>query len=1107
MIGRGIIGQGRRRLIAGTRCAAEAARRVALAVSVFALALASSGIAVAATASLNITVVGPGVVKSADGAVSCLSFCIVPEPVGTTVTLVATASSGYVFVGWSGDCSGSGSCALTMNASRSVRAQFDSAPPNVAITVTPSSLAFGNQTLHTTSAAKTVSIASTGTANATLSGVTTTAGFLVSHNCPGSLAPGTSCSANVVFSPAIAGAVTGSVFVQGNWGTQTVALSGTGISPPAPPVPSPSSLDFGGQSMRTTSPAHSVVFTNVGPVALTVTSATASAGFAVTHNCASLAPGATCKADVTFTPTASGTITGSLTLATSQGGVSVSLQGVGERSLVTYYYQSILHRTPAASEKSFWEGEANRVSGLGASVNEVWYAMAQTFFSSAEYASFGRDDRGYVTDLYNTFFVRAPDDAGLAFWMSQLAAGLPREILLAQFMFSTEFASFTQSIFGTGTARPEVIVVMDFYRGILGRLPDNAGFTYWVQQFRAAECAGAAAVAAQADAISSGFLNSGEYAGRARSNPQIVGDLYNAFLRRGGDLAGASFWIGQLSSGRQSLGQARQAFLFSPEFGARIAAMAAQGCVHATPTIASVSNTTPLPLTPIALATTGIDPTLPVTVTYSNAVGYHVSGNPLRVEADGTVVVPVPLYVDQQSQQIGAGTVGLTLTQAGVSSQSISLTIQDLPSVSAYGIAPGQISRALLVFHALTTASNLNQLQMYEAVSGGTGATLPQQARTVQLLQTAIKARNDVDRLMLDPTTVIPTGSLPDGTPAQFDRNSLDMMDRVAAVFLLQAFSSPQANAELVAQGEKGIRGEKDAKSVGEDLQNILTLLTTAASADKGQRALWAAQKNCPSGATCTSDVAAALGGGLGYAKGLLVLEGAPKVLSLSVGAAGAAFNVISLVSQIYESRTMSDSQTVQPPNELKVFNTILGTCAAAAGIAAFIGGGPVLAGLATSLAIGSQVVSLASFVYDRYSQSVQQADDDATFTLASQQLVKAAMVGTITGKTGITNNQGLASAPTGVQLCGLGSQSLCLVAGADPGGNYQMSVPLGVPGTNYADLQLNAYDPVTGLRLGSEVVDLRGLSSTTPIVPPTISGSCVDDDATNPDSDDPDCD
>jgi len=51
----------------------------------------------------------------------------------TVVTLTATADAGSVFAGWSGDCTGTGACVVTMTADRSVTANF--APEGAPVTV------------------------------------------------------------------------------------------------------------------------------------------------------------------------------------------------------------------------------------------------------------------------------------------------------------------------------------------------------------------------------------------------------------------------------------------------------------------------------------------------------------------------------------------------------------------------------------------------------------------------------------------------------------------------------------------------------------------------------------------------------------------------------------------------------------------------------------------------------------------------------------------------------------------------------------------------------------------------------------------------------------
>ena len=57
---------------------------------------------------------------------------------GTVVDLEATAASGSSFTGWSGACSGKGTCSLTMSADRNVNASFkkkaEPQPPNTKIT-------------------------------------------------------------------------------------------------------------------------------------------------------------------------------------------------------------------------------------------------------------------------------------------------------------------------------------------------------------------------------------------------------------------------------------------------------------------------------------------------------------------------------------------------------------------------------------------------------------------------------------------------------------------------------------------------------------------------------------------------------------------------------------------------------------------------------------------------------------------------------------------------------------------------------------------------------------------------------------------------------------
>ncbi|MGR0481752.1 MAG: InlB B-repeat-containing protein [Candidatus Electronema sp. V4] len=78
--------------------------------------------AYALTVSKNGT--GSGAVTSNPPGISCGTACGASFTAGQSVTLTAAAASGSAFAGWSGACSGTGSCVVTMDADKSVTATF-----------------------------------------------------------------------------------------------------------------------------------------------------------------------------------------------------------------------------------------------------------------------------------------------------------------------------------------------------------------------------------------------------------------------------------------------------------------------------------------------------------------------------------------------------------------------------------------------------------------------------------------------------------------------------------------------------------------------------------------------------------------------------------------------------------------------------------------------------------------------------------------------------------------------------------------------------------------------------------------------------------------------
>jgi hypothetical protein len=74
---------------------------------------------------LTVSVAGSGSATSSPSGIACPSTCSADFGGGVNVSLTATPASGWIFSSWSGACSGSGGCTVTMNSAQSVMATFD----------------------------------------------------------------------------------------------------------------------------------------------------------------------------------------------------------------------------------------------------------------------------------------------------------------------------------------------------------------------------------------------------------------------------------------------------------------------------------------------------------------------------------------------------------------------------------------------------------------------------------------------------------------------------------------------------------------------------------------------------------------------------------------------------------------------------------------------------------------------------------------------------------------------------------------------------------------------------------------------------------------------
>jgi len=198
--------------------------------------------------------------------------------------------------------------------------------------VSPTSLTFGDQIMYTASAPQDVTLTNAGVMTLTISSITASSQFGQTNTCSSSLAPSASCTISVTFTPNTEGNITGTLTISDNSDLtpQIVNLQGTGTGPVL--VLSATSLDFGTQVVGTTSAAQTVTLSNTGVLALTITGISASGDFAQTNNCGnSLAIGASCTISMTFTPSATGPRSGSVSIKDNAAGSpqTIGLTGVG----------------------------------------------------------------------------------------------------------------------------------------------------------------------------------------------------------------------------------------------------------------------------------------------------------------------------------------------------------------------------------------------------------------------------------------------------------------------------------------------------------------------------------------------------------------------------------------------------------------------------------------------------------------------------------------------------------------------------------------------------------------------------------------------------------
>ena len=254
-----------------------------------------------------------------------------PNPATSSSTLTLTAS-GTAATGTTSVTIQGVSSALTETTELSLTVTANGA----AVTLTPTSLAWGSVVVGATGAAKTVTLKNSGTSTLGIDSIAPSGDFALATStkpCGSTLAVGASCLIKVTFTPTQTGTRAGSLTITDSAANspQTVSLTGTGA---VQATLTPTTATYAATKVGATNAAKVFTLANKQAVALTGISASATGDFSVsTTTCStSLAAKTSCKISVVFKPTQTGTRAGQLQVNDSAVGSpqTSSLTGTGK---------------------------------------------------------------------------------------------------------------------------------------------------------------------------------------------------------------------------------------------------------------------------------------------------------------------------------------------------------------------------------------------------------------------------------------------------------------------------------------------------------------------------------------------------------------------------------------------------------------------------------------------------------------------------------------------------------------------------------------------------------------------------------------------------------
>ena len=240
----------------------------------------------------------------------------------------------------------------------------------------------------------------------------------------------------------------------------------------------------------------------------------------------------------------------------------VSLKEASVADFIERLYTIAMNRESDPEGKSFWVKEIESGNRTGGDCAHFFLIEAQEFLNR------GLTDEDFVETLYSTFFNRASEPEGKAFWVGELKSGkMTKENVINGFIDSTEWCNVCATYgvkSGAPSAKAEfasknaIKFATRLYTECLGREAEEKGLKYWSLALTNLEQTGCSAARL--------FFTSEEFANFRLDNNEYIRRLYTTFMGRDPEASEIAYWTGEISKGTQTKESVMVFFGQSEEF-------------------------------------------------------------------------------------------------------------------------------------------------------------------------------------------------------------------------------------------------------------------------------------------------------------------------------------------------------------------------------------------------------------------------------------------------------------------------------------------------------------------------------------------------------------